>query len=275
MTAPGDRDPSSEQPISAEWNGSSIHIYDVDAMLQDASSSETAIYDRSDFPYPIERVQVTAEVLRPEGEDALALESTIQLDRTQSWNSKWLNARFKQHLAPQDPDNRNFQKRPPFHIRNATFPNAFLVADEETGSRFVLWIQHHSGRVIITNEVSLTAGETEVAIHPPAMHSTSAENQLTSLMRATALVADFVNGFQVKNEYDKRISGIPLQRDYAVGQERRTVTRQTVAKQLGGKALQHTPNVDSPSESDNRAWDEKHGIEKFKPEEAITLSDIG
>ena len=110
----GDRDPLPDRPISAEWAGSQIKVIDVNGILQDASTSPTSIYDRSDFPYPIERIQVTAEVIRPEGEEALALESSIQLDRTQDWNSEWLNNRFKNHLAPQRIDDRNYQKRPPF-----------------------------------------------------------------------------------------------------------------------------------------------------------------
>ena len=89
-----DRDPLPERPISAEWNGSKISIYDIEGIIQDASSNKTAIYDRSDFPHPIERLQVTAEVIQPENEDALALKSAIQLARTQSWNVTTLNNPF-------------------------------------------------------------------------------------------------------------------------------------------------------------------------------------
>ncbi len=278
IMTPRDRDPSPERPIAAEWAGSKINVYDINGILQDATANLTSIYDRSDFPYPIERMQITAELVQPEGEEALALESTIQLDRTQQWDSKWLNARFQGHLAPQDQYSNNFQKRPPFQIKNVTFANSFLIADEETGSKFVLWLQHESGKIIITNEATLTGGENKVEIHPPAIHSTSLENQLKSLMRATALVADFTNAFQETDPYtySSKIAGIPLKREYVVGQERRTVTKRSVAKKLGGTGLKHTSsNPDRPSESDNHAWDEEHGIEKFKPDEAVTLRDIG
>ncbi len=221
-------------------------------------------------------MQVTAEVVQPEGEEALALESTIQLDRIQQWNSKWLNHRFQSYLAPQDQYSSNYQKRPPFHIRNVTFGNSFLMADEETGNKFVLWLQHETGKIIITNEATLTGGENKLEIHPPAIHSTSTENQVKSLMRATALVADFINAFQVEDPYSNKTAGISLKREYVIGQERRTVTRR-VAKKIGGTGLKHTTSdLDRPShDPDSPAWDEEHGIEKFKPEEAVTLSDIG
>jgi SpoVK/Ycf46/Vps4 family AAA+-type ATPase len=276
---PLDKDPSQGRPITAEWNGSRINIYDIDGIVQDASSNVTAIYDRSDLPYPIERVQVTAECVLSEGEEALALGSKIQLDRTQGWNSRWLNARFRNHLAPQNEyDVKNYQKRPPFHIKNVTFSNTFLIADEDSGSRFILWADADSGLITITNTVKLTGGERKVEIRPPALYSTSAESQITSLMRVTALVADFVNAFKVTNQYDtKRIEGIPLNREYVVGQERRTATNRNAAKKLGGAGLKDSliPEDKSNEETDSHEWDEKHGIEKFTPEQGVKLSDIG
>lgn len=40
------RDPLPKRPISVEWNGSKISIYDVEGIIQDASSNQTAIYGR-------------------------------------------------------------------------------------------------------------------------------------------------------------------------------------------------------------------------------------
>lgn len=271
-----DQGPPHEQPISTEWDGSRINIYDVNGILEDATSRETAIYDRSDFPHPIERIQVTAEIVQPEGENALATTSTIQLDRTHQWDSQWLNNRFKNHLAPQKSISSNFQKRPPFHIKRVTFNSSFSIADEETGSKFVLWINKDSGKIIITNNLELTGKEKQLTIRPPAIHSTSPENQLKSLMRVTALVADFTNAFQVTRELDSRITGIPLRREYIVGQERRATVKPSVAKKLGGTGLKQTStNSGSTSTSENHAWDTEHGIEKFKPEDAMTLADVG
>jgi ATP-dependent 26S proteasome regulatory subunit len=270
-----DRDPLPERPISAEWNGSKISIYDIEGIIQDASSNKTAIYDRSDFPHPIERLQVTAEVIQPENEDALALKSAIQLARTQSWNVTTLNNRFQKYLAPQNQYNSNFQKRPPYHIKNTTFYNSYLIADEETGSKFMLWINHNSGKIIITNKDCIKSGEKTLEIHPPAMHTISVKDQLVSLMRLTALAADFVNAFDINNIHDSRIAGIPLKREYIVGQERRLVTKRNTAKHLGEVGLKGTSSIEKQTESDNYTWEEAHGIEKFKPEEAITLSDIG
>ncbi|MDB5186253.1 MAG: hypothetical protein JWL85_776 [Candidatus Saccharibacteria bacterium] len=54
------RSPSSEQPITAEWNGSSIHVHDLDGIVEAAAVNPTTIYNSDDFPYPIKHVQVTA-----------------------------------------------------------------------------------------------------------------------------------------------------------------------------------------------------------------------
>ncbi len=276
MTIPGDGDPSPERPIIADWNGSKINIYDLNGIVQDAATNRIAIYDRSDFAYPIERMQVAAEIVNLDDEECLALESTIQLDRTVPWSPEGLNDRFQSFLAPQDQYRNDYQKRPPFHIRQVTFANTFLIADEETGNRFVLWLQHESGKLIIINEATLIGGENKLEIHPPAIHSTSTENQVKSLMRATALVADFVNAFSVEDRYSYKTAGIPLKREYVVGQERRTIKRSTVAKHLGDTGLKHTQSSsDQRSDHENPAWAEEHGIEKFEADEAITLSDIG
>jgi len=97
-------------------------------------------------------------------------------------------------------------------------------------------------------------------------------------MRATALVADFVNAFyQVKDSYNSKIRGIPLNREYVIGKERRALVRPQVARKIGGASLDRiTPSPTPPPPSQEApAWNEEHGIEKFSPEEAITLSDIG
>src|SRR5579883_2758255 len=99
--SPPDRDPTPEEPVTAEWAGSHISIYDLPGILEDARENVTVIYDRSDFPSPIERIRTAVSIETPEGEDALVLKTIIHLDRTQVWNPEWLVNRFLNHLAPQ------------------------------------------------------------------------------------------------------------------------------------------------------------------------------
>lgn len=57
----GDRDPLSEKPVTAEWNGAQITIHDVPGILEDAAiNSKTIIYEEVDDKPPlIDSVQVT------------------------------------------------------------------------------------------------------------------------------------------------------------------------------------------------------------------------
>ena len=269
------RDPSPERPITAEWNNSTINIYDIPGIVEDAATARTAIYDRSGFPHPIDRIQVEAEVVIPEGDDALALTSTIDLDKTEPWNRDWLHDRFNNSLTPRNPHAQNYQKRGPLRIKPVIFSDTFLISDEKTGSKFVLWVQA-SGKIVITNNIKLAQeGGQALEMRPPAMSSIQPEDQLKSLMQATALLADFINAFSVRDHYSDKARGLPLGYEYIVGKERRRKTKK-MAQGLGRTAL--TPPQDKPSQAadpESAAWEETNGIEKFQPGETVALSDIG
>lgn len=248
--------PSPERPISVGWNGSRINIHDIDSLLQDASSQETIFYDRSDFPYPIERVHSSAEIVYPESEEALALKSIVQLDRTKKWEQRWINMHLEQYLKP--------KKKSSFNVRKATFPNTYLIADDETGSKFILWAVEESARLLILNNAKLSTAGKGYEIRPPATYSASSESQLAGLMRTTALAADLAKGFE--EDKPKKIRRAALKRKYEVGQERRTANIKSPSKR--------TSEVKSKESDDNKRAKE-NSVDEFKPEEAITLSDIG
>ena len=267
--------------ITTEWNGSHISIYDVDGIIQDATEHRTILYDRSDFPFPIERIKVYAEIVQPEKEDALMLESILQLDRTYCIDSNWLVDRFQKYFTPQDVDSDDYQKRPPFHIRNLAFSDTFLVSDDESGSKFVLWLNQEENKIQLTNDIRLTAGNEVSEIYPPVLASVSPEKLLKSQISATALLADFVNGFyKVKDQNDINImNGVPLNREYIIGNDRRPDVKSKVIKKLGDMGIQKKISNDRNSspvfDIEELEPSEKQSVEKLNPENMISLNDIG
>jgi AAA+ superfamily predicted ATPase len=277
----GERDPSSDSPISAEWQGSHIRIHDLNGILDDAASQKTVIFDDNDFPHPMERVQVTAEVIRPEGVDALALESTIQLKEAHGWKPDVLEHRFKNHLAPKDESNTQYRKRLPFYVEHKNFAkNVISLEDIDTGGNYVLYIHHEVGRLVLTNCVNLTANEQQINIIPPRMHTIKPERHLMSLMKATALVSDFVNAFNIFESYDSRMKGIPLKRNYDVRRERRAISDPVLPKfaeslaKVNAMFPEPFSSPDTPSSTTEREPEEE-SVEKIASRESVTLSDIG
>lgn len=276
--SPKDREPLSEKPIIAEYNGSQIAIYDLDGILRDAAAQKTTVYDRADFTYPIERLTVTAEVVSPEDEEAFALESYLLLDRMTQWDQDWLIKRFNDHLAPQDNNSYNYQKRPPFHIQRDSSLNNHMIRDEETGARFVL-IVGEMGILISNNTVATNEGS-ELEIRPQAMHTVSVYQHLESLMKLNVLLVDFINAFSVKNPNASRITGIPLSRNYDVGRERRpSIRREGTPKQLGSKAIEAAKKTKKKDESAKKPKQSENSqvaeVDKIEVAERIRLSDIG
>lgn len=256
---------SPERPISARWNGSAINIYDFDGTLQDASYHETVVYDRSDFPYPIERVQSTAEIVTVEGEEALALKSILLLDRTRKWERDYLNKPLKNSLDANTIKRKQQRKIAPFHILNHTFDNTFLAADDQTGAKFLIFAFPNSHRIVITNKTKATAGDKSIEIHPPAIHSASSEKQLLSLLKVTAMLVDLSRSFGTDKS---RMS--PLKRRYDIGQNRRMANQNSSLEQsdtikssnTAPKPVSQTTNKNSPGS-------------KIAPEDTIILSDVG
>lgn len=268
----GDHDPSGERPIiEVERNGSHIKIVDVEGTLQDARRGQVSIYDRSDFGMPIERLQMTAETRQEDEGEVLSLGSVIQLDRTGRWNSEWLNARFDR-FAEEHRETDYTQAEPPFLVEKRTFANSHLVTDQERGSRFIVWIRHEDGQVLIENDTFLSNDEYLLETRPHPLHTLPAEKQLESLALVTAMTADFVAAFQeVKDNGSSsaEMQGIPLKREYVIGSERRPIKAPIRTR----RATPERPGSEDTTEKSESSLEAEIGIER--PDDKIRLEDIG
>lgn len=176
--------------ITADINGSKIRVIDPDEILRLAQrDGKVEIYNKSDFKTKaddsIERVTAAARVNAKD--NTIILGTNIELNPTISWNMDSIKARFKHHFPRQDES--EYLKRDGLLITPTKFNNSYIVKDEN-GAVFEVLIYANDKKVklMVYNYNMSTDKETKVPT--PTLDQVDALEQLKSLGRVTALVAD-------------------------------------------------------------------------------------
>lgn len=248
-------------PVTGEWMGSSIHIHNVPEIVREAENGRIRIYDKADFPYPIQSINIDAQMNEVEDGRGLVLTSTIEL-ANKNINQSWINERFNNYLGEAPLTETTFRLRGPFMVMKSIWGSCFYLNDQETGNKFLIRARGPKGDIIISNAADLGNDRGQIILNPPNVNKIEPQSQLLSITKATALLADFANAFYSTTQADNPnvAAGVPLQRDYQVGIERVALTRQSMIKSLGTAAF--------------KGMHEFGGVVSEKPEK-IQLEDIG
>ncbi|MEK7095959.1 MAG: ATP-binding protein [Patescibacteria group bacterium] len=191
---PTPKDPEITSPpiieVTATANGSEIRIIDPDEILGLARrDGKVEIYNKSDFKTDadksIERINTRAWAAA-EG-NIISLCSTIELNPAGNWNFEALKSRFKNYFPRWDES--KYLKRDGLLITPTKFNNNYIAKDEN-GAVFgvLVYTEDETPRILVRNYNMSTDKETGVPT--PTLDQVDASEQLKSLGRVTALVAD-------------------------------------------------------------------------------------
>lgn len=187
--------------ITADINGSKVRVIDPDEIVRVALRDGVAlIYDKSNFggvegALPtIARLSTTVRPAEINNQSAIKLTSVVELSKPapEFRNFEFIKRRFQELFPNQNSESQKDTDHDGLMIYRGVFGNSYIVKDSN-GSVFHVLVGPNSEQIIITNNFhNNAAGNPDIRedVNPTPLSDIPAAEQLKSLGRVTAVVAD-------------------------------------------------------------------------------------
>lgn len=265
-----------QYPLRTEYQGSVINVVNIDEILRESYKNRLIILDNNNFEYPIDRLIVTSQVINCADENCLALSARIYLEGY-TLDSSWIIERFKKYFVPQEDDVNNLPSRSDFEIKNVTFNNSYLIDDSISLNKFLLWIKPHEKVITLSNFANLYNQEKHLTLEPPAIKDVPISEQFECFSKALVLMADFVNSFNVVDQRNELIYGMPMMREYLIGEQIRPLNDVNINKisSWTGRIIKASSLKNELNSGNLQLVKNVESEENEKSYEKIKLEDIG